>query len=74
MALIVFELKKTRDEAGSMADLLSPQAATVAAMRIDLVKRPLDVLGHFEAVDYGLLLPNTTGSSAALWPIAFWKA
>jgi GGDEF domain-containing protein len=34
-------------------------------MRIDLVKRPLDIIGHFEAVDYGLLLPNTTGSSAA---------
>jgi GGDEF domain-containing protein len=34
-------------------------------MRIQLVKRKLDVLGHFETVDFGLLLPNTSASSAA---------
>jgi GGDEF domain-containing protein len=64
LSLIVFEIKNRR-EGGSTADALNTQAAGIAAMRIDLVKRPLDTIGHFEAVDYALLLPNTTGSSAA---------
>ncbi|HEY9676696.1 MAG TPA: DUF4388 domain-containing protein [Drouetiella sp.] len=64
LSLIVFEIRHRR-EGTSAADVLTSEAATIAAMRIDLVKRPLDVLGHFETVDYGLLLPNTTGSSAA---------
>lgn len=64
LSLIVFEIKNKRDGT-TASDVLTSQAAIIAAMRIDLVKRPLDVLGHFEAVDYGLLLPNTTGSSAA---------
>lgn len=65
LSLIVFEMQKKRDELSQIIDLLSPQAANIAAMRIDLVKRPLDVLGHFETVDYALLLPNTRSSSAA---------
>ncbi|MBS2003357.1 MAG: DUF4388 domain-containing protein [Candidatus Obscuribacterales bacterium] len=64
LSLIVFEIKNRRD-GSSTSDVLTSQAAGIAAMRIDLVKRPLDIIGHFEAVDYGLLLPNTTGSSAA---------
>lgn len=64
LSLIVFEIKNRRD-GGMASDVLNSQAAGIAAMRIDLVKRPLDIVGHFEAVDYGLLLPNTTGSSAA---------
>ncbi len=64
MSLIVFEIKNRRD-GGTVPDVLNQQAAGIAAMRMDLVKRPLDIIGHFEAVDYGLLLPNTTGSSAA---------
>ncbi|HEY9732383.1 MAG TPA: DUF4388 domain-containing protein [Drouetiella sp.] len=64
LSLIVFEIKNRRD-GSSASDVLTSQAAGIAAMRIDLVKRPLDIIGHFEAVDYGLLLPNTTGSSAA---------
>ncbi len=64
LSLIVFEIKNRRD-GGMVSDVLNSQAAGIAAMRIDLVKRPLDIVGHFEAVDYGLLLPNTTGSSAA---------
>jgi len=45
--------------------MLPAQAASIAAARIDLVKRPLDVLGHFETLDYAIVLPNTRASSAA---------
>jgi GGDEF domain-containing protein len=37
----------------------------MAAMRISMIKRPLDTLGHFETLDFALILPNTSGSSAA---------
>jgi len=64
MSLIVFQMHRRRpDSMGT--DLLNAAACSIAAMRIDLVKRNLDVLGHFETVDFGLLLPNTGASSAA---------
>jgi GGDEF domain-containing protein len=65
LALIVFEMQRKRDDGSLSTELLGGQAANMAAMRIDLVKRPLDTLGHFETADYALLLPNTKSSSAA---------
>ncbi|HMO22869.1 MAG TPA: diguanylate cyclase, partial [Candidatus Melainabacteria bacterium] len=41
------------------------EVITTAAKRIELVKRPLDVLGHFEGLDFGLIMPNTKTSQAA---------
>ncbi|HNB17760.1 MAG TPA: diguanylate cyclase, partial [Candidatus Obscuribacter sp.] len=36
-----------------------------AAMRIGLVKRPLDLLTHFQVNEYAILMPNTKASQAA---------
>ncbi len=66
MSLIIFEIQRRRFEASmEIFDRLPAQAASIATMRAELVKRPLDTLGHFETLDYALLLPNTTASSAA---------
>ena len=35
-----------------------------AMQRISLVKRQVDLLGHYESSDYALLLPNTPSTAA----------
>jgi diguanylate cyclase (GGDEF)-like protein len=41
------------------------QALQTAAMRIGLVKRPLDTLAHFYGQDFAIMMPNTKASQAA---------
>lgn len=65
LSLILFEMSKKKLDGGLGADLLSSQAINTAALRIELVKRPLDLLGHFDANEYCLILPNTKPSQAA---------
>jgi hypothetical protein len=67
MSLVVFEMNLRRGGQGGMqeSEPLPPQALNTAAMRIGLVKRPLDLLGHFEARDFAILMPNTKASQAA---------
>ena len=66
LSLVIFDVLKRKQEASmEVYDRLPSQAASIASMRIDLVKRNLDVLGHFEALDYAIIMPNTKASSAA---------
>lgn len=65
LSLIIFEIQKKRDGTMGGADLITGEAAHTAAQRMELIKRPLDTLGHFETLDFAMLLPNTTGPSAA---------
>jgi hypothetical protein len=66
LSLVVFDVLLRKQEASmEVYDRLPSQAASIAAMRIDLVKRKLDTLGHFEALDYAIIMPNTKASSAA---------
>ena len=66
LSLVVFDVLMRKQEASmEVYDRLPSQAASIASMRIDLVKRKLDVLGHFEALDYAIVMPNTKASSAA---------
>jgi len=66
MSLIVFEMNRQRSaEQQGGTDMLAPHVEAIAAQRIELIKRPLDILGHFETLHYGLLLPNTTAAQAA---------
>lgn len=59
LSIIIISLKCTETA------VLPDQALLNAAMRMHMVKRPLDTAAHFESDDYALLLPNTTGPSAA---------
>lgn len=65
LSLILFEMSKKRLDGGLGADFLPSHAVNTAALRIELVKRPLDLLGHFDANEYCLILPNTKPSQAA---------
>lgn len=65
LSFIMFEMTKKRADMGFGSEMLPPAVINTAALRIELVKRPLDSLGHFESMEYGLLLPNTRPSQAA---------
>ncbi|MBZ0185199.1 MAG: DUF4388 domain-containing protein [Candidatus Obscuribacterales bacterium] len=65
LAFILFEASKRKSEGSIATEMLAPAIITTAARRIDLVKRPLDSLGHFEGAEFGLILPNTRPSQAA---------
>lgn len=65
LSFVMFEIHRKREDGSGGTDLLAGEASNMAAMRISMIKRPLDTLGHWETLDYGLLLPNTSGSSAA---------
>ena len=59
LSLIIFEMSKVSNSAIGGLDLINKQETAVALRRISAIKRPLDLLGHFEAINYALLLPNT---------------
>ncbi len=67
MSLVVFELmlKRTGSSGIIEKDPLPVQALQTAAMRIGLVKRPLDTLAHFYGQDFAIMMPNTKASQAA---------
>jgi GGDEF domain-containing protein len=65
VTLVVMELSKRSQELQSGMDLIGQQEAAIALKRIELLKRPLDILGHFETLNYALLLPNTRASQGA---------
>ncbi|MBS1989131.1 MAG: DUF4388 domain-containing protein [Cyanobacteria bacterium SZAS LIN-3] len=65
LSLVVFEMDLRRGGQMAEHEALPPQALNTAAMRIGLVKRPLDLLGHFENKDFAILMPNTRASQAA---------
>ncbi|MDP3507617.1 MAG: DUF4388 domain-containing protein [Candidatus Melainabacteria bacterium] len=67
MSLVVFELmlKRTGGSGIIEKDPLPVQALQTAAMRIGLVKRPLDTMAHFYGQDFAIMMPNTKASQAA---------
>jgi diguanylate cyclase (GGDEF)-like protein len=67
LALVVFDLcvKRTGSSGIVEADPLGQQALQTAVQRIDLVKRPLDFLTHFQNNEFAILMPNTKASQAS---------
>lgn len=65
LSLIIMEMSKRKGEGSMQVEALPPEIIAQAAMRIDLVKRPLDIIGHFENMEFALILPNTRPSQAA---------
>ena len=66
LSIVIFDMLTRKQESTmEVYDRLPSQAASIAGMRIDLVKRKLDILGHFETLDYAIIMPNTKASSAA---------
>jgi len=63
--LVVFDMNRRSGSSGGGSDLIATEESMVASKRIELIKRPLDMFAHFEALHYALLLPNTSSSSGA---------
>ncbi len=60
VSLIIFEISHPT------INPIPLQAFSTVALRIEMIKRPLDIAGHFEARDFALVLPNTQGPTALL--------
>ncbi len=63
VTVVLFDIHKRSDQIENRYDLVGPREALVAIQRIELIKRPLDLICHFETTSYALLLPNTVASS-----------
>lgn len=62
LSVVVFSIRRTSD--GNAADL----AAVKEVMSIvNTIRRPIDMAGHFQMFDYGVVLPNTGTRSAAVF-------
>ncbi len=65
LSLIIMEMSRRKGEGSMSVEALPAEAIAQASLRIDLVKRPLDTFGHFENMEFALILPNTRPSQAA---------
>lgn len=65
LSLIVFSLGNRVGGQGGTVEALQMLAVKRAMQRISLVKRPIDLIGHYETFDYAVLLPNSNAKAAA---------
>lgn len=63
-SLVVFSLGQRKGGPNGIVEALQMLAVRRAMQRIGLVKRHVDLLGHYETFDYALLLPNTNSTAA----------
>jgi GGDEF domain-containing protein len=64
-SLIVFSVGQRKGGPDGMVEALQMLAVRRAMQRIGLVKRAVDMLGHWETFDYAMLLPNTNSTAAS---------
>ena len=64
-SLIVFSIGQRKGAQDGMVEALQMLAVRRAMQRIGLVKRAVDMLGHWETFDYAMLLPNTNSTAAS---------
>jgi GGDEF domain-containing protein len=64
-SLIIFSIGQRKGGADGLVEALQMLAVRRAMQRIGLVKRAVDMLGHYETFDYGMLLPNTNSTAAS---------
>lgn len=67
VSVVVFEMRIRRPGLVPTREPLPIQAVSEAARRIHRVKRPIDLLCHYENSDYALLLPNTKAGGANIF-------
>jgi hypothetical protein len=65
LSLIVFSLGNRVGGQNGPVEALQMLAVKRAMQRISLVKRPIDLIGHYEMFDYAVLLPNSNAKAAA---------
>jgi GGDEF domain-containing protein len=63
-SLVVFSLGQRKGGDDGPVEALQMLGIRRAMQRIGLVKRSVDILGHYETFDYAILLPNTNAAAA----------
>lgn len=75
MSIIVFEIREVLKVDGAVRRKpLAVEAIADAAIRITSKKRHTDVVAHYEAYDFGILLPSTKSSGAKIFAQKIIKA
>ncbi len=62
-SLVLFSLGQ-RTSPNAPVESLPMLAVRRAMQRIGLIKRNVDIIGHYETFDYGIILPNTNSAAA----------
>ncbi|CAN5642234.1 hypothetical protein BH10CYA1_BH10CYA1_13940 [soil metagenome] len=65
LSVIVFEMRMLGGNSGRQ--MLPGPAVLDAVLRISQLKRHVDLLAHYDAFDYALLLPNTKANGAQIF-------
>jgi GGDEF domain-containing protein len=65
VTIAIFDMSKRSQQLNAGLDLIGQNEAAIAIKRIELLKRPLDSIAHFETLNYALLFPNTRASAGA---------
>jgi GGDEF domain-containing protein len=64
LSVIIFEMKTVRQGSVTVREPLNAENVNAFGKRLNLIKRPLDLVAHYENHDFAILLPNT-GSQGA---------
>jgi GGDEF domain-containing protein len=68
LSVFVFEMRYITQQGSELVRQILPQPALLDAVgRISQLKRHVDLLAHYDAFDYAMLLPNTKSSGAEIF-------
>ncbi len=68
LSVVVFEMRQIVPNGAELVRQQLPNSAIVdAALRISQLKRHQDLLAHYDAFDYAMLLPNTKAGGAQIF-------
>ncbi len=74
-SVVVFEMRQRKIIDGEAVKRILPEQAVMdAVLRISQLKRHVDLLAHYDAYDFALLLPNTKAQGASVFVNRFVKA
>lgn len=63
-SIVIFSLGQRKGGESGPVESLQMLAVRRAMQRIQLIKRHVDYLGHYEMFDFGVILPNTNAAAA----------
>jgi GGDEF domain-containing protein len=68
-SLIIFDVRR-RDDKGTEHPIAG-NSAKIISEAFAQIKRPIDILGHFRSIEYGLILPFTDANGATVFANRF---
>lgn len=67
LSVIIFEMKTVRQGSVTVREPLNAENVNAFGKRLSLIKRPLDLLAHYENNDFAILMPNTSSHGASVF-------